>query len=231
MINNRNRTTRRQSAKRATLVGEKRVIEPIHKDLQNLMEIQRTQEIRFMPEQKDVPRLRFNQNVIYNVELSYLGSISTSTTVATTGAIVTQLSNASSASSYTTLFDRYRIIQVNVKFIQNATTGMAGPLYTVLDYDDGNAPTGVATLLNYGTLKITPNGVIDERTFTPRIATAAYSGSFTSYANLGPMTWIDSASPGVDYFGVKYAVPVTSLSYAISYVVTMMVQFKSQRAT
>jgi hypothetical protein len=199
--------------------------------LDDLVESSKTQSVKFAPEQKDVPRLRFKQATLFNVELSYLTSFSTSTTVPTFGGLVFQLSNSSNASAYTAIFDRYRILQVNVKFMPNIGPTGAAPLYTVLDYDDANAPTAIASLLAFGTLKITPNAAIDERTLTPRLATAAYSGSFASYANLSSKTWIDSASPGVDYFGIKYGVPITATSYSTTVIVTLMVQFKSQRAS
>lgn len=221
-----------RGAERRTVASTVPVTDQVLREqLKELIEQGRTQSIRFEPEQKDVPRLRFSQNTLFNIELSYIATISTSTTVQTTGALVFQLSNSPQAQSYTTIFDRYRMIQANVKFIQYIASANAAPIYTVLDYDDGNAPSSVAALLAYGSLKITPAGQIDERTLTPRIATAAYSGTFTSYANVSSRTWIDSASPSVDYFGVKYAVPLTATSYSISAIVTMMLQFKSQRAT
>jgi len=203
----------------------------LHQDMQSLLELQKTQSIRFVPEEKDVPRIRFAQNTLFNVELSYMNTISTSSTTPTFGGLAFQLNNVSNYANFTACFDRYRIINVSVKFIQNTSPVGAGTLYTVIDYDDSNAPSSIASLLNFATLKLTPPGVIDERVLTARTAVAAYSGTFTSYANMSSRTWLDSASPAIQYFGLKYAIPTTSVSYAITYVVTLAVQFKSQRAT
>lgn len=203
----------------------------LHEDLKDLKELQMTSAIRFLPEQKDVPRIRFSKDSLFNAELTYRVNISTSISAMTTGSLVFQLSNVSNYANYTAIFDRYRIIQADAKFVQNIQPGTAASLLTCIDYDDGNSPSGEASVEGFGTLAICPSGVVEQRTLNPRLAVAAYSGAFTSYANMPSSTWIDSASPSVNYFGLKYEVPVTATSYAISVYVTLMVQFKSQRAT
>jgi len=78
----------------------------------------------------------------------------------------------------------------------------------VLDYDDNNSVT-VAQALSYDNLKMSPVGAYFERTLTPKVALAAYSGSvFTAFAQAGNSQWLDAASPGIPYYGLKYALPV-----------------------
>jgi len=202
-----------------------------------LTELSQAQEIRFRPEQPDVPRMRFSSRQMYNVELSYFNTITSSTTAAVSAGLTFQLSNMASSAGYTTVFDRYRLLQVNIKFIPTQTTatsgapGTGGILYTVIDYDDANTPTNLTTMLSYGTLKICPPGQIEERTLTPRMAAAAYAGAFTSYANLSSKTWIDCNSPSVQYFGIKYYLTPTPTIQTITYVETLNFQFLSQRST
>jgi len=65
------------------------------------------------------------------------------------------------------------------------------------------------------------------RKWRPHIATAAYSGVFTSFKN-EPSTWIDVASPGVQHYGLKVAADVTSTnSVAIKMFVRVWVQFRN----
>jgi len=199
-----------------------------------LLEAQIQQEVRFKPELADVPRIRFKDNII-NIELSYYNTITSSTTVSSSAGLSFSLSVIANQASYANIFDLYRILQVNVKFIptQTSTTsgqqGVGGTLYTVIDYDDSNTPTNLSSLFEYKTLKIAPPGVIDERTLSPRIAVAAYSGTFTSYANASNKTWIDTASPSVAYYGLKYYLTPTPTVQTINYVITLMVQFKNQK--
>lgn len=226
-------TRQRISSKgRGTTKSRSTGLETLHRDMKQLVELQRAQEVRFVPEQPDVPRLRFNQDTIYNVELSYLLNVTSSTTAPVFGALSFALSNAIQSSNYTAIFDRYRINQVNVKMIPAAGAQSTGPIiYSVLDYDDANTLSNLASYLGYSTLKVTPPGVIDERTLNPCFATAAYSGTFTSYANMPPSTWLDAASPAVQYYGLKYFIPQNGISTGIQFIITMMVQFKSQRSS
>jgi len=219
----------KRSSSRSTSGGSQSAkIDVLHQDMKSLIELQKAQETKFVPEQMDVPRIRFKQGTIFNVELSYILNVTSSNSAPTNAALVFQLNNAVQSGGYLNIFDRYRIIQVNVKMMPTGGTG--APLYTVIDYDDATPLGGLANYLGYATLKITPVNVVDERTLVPRIAAAAYNGAFAGYANLPQTTWIDAASPGVQYYGLKYFVPqATGNTY--QFVVTMMVQFKSQRSS
>jgi hypothetical protein len=77
-------------------------------------------------------------------------------------------------------------------------------LYHVIDYDDNSNPANANELLEYENCKVDRLDKIVSRTFSPRFASAAYSGAFTSYANSDPNTWIDTGSPGVLYYGMKF---------------------------
>jgi len=212
--------------------GKSKDVEVLHRDMQQQLEYQRTQEIRFVPEQSDVPRIRFNKSTIFNVELSYSTVQNLSTTAPINGSTSFSLASASNYTSYTTCFDQYRILQVNIKILPSGiATGSGLNIFTVIDYDDVSALGSVSSFFGYSTLKVTPAGQIDERTINPRIALAAYAGaSFSGYANVAGKQWIDSASAGVQYYGMKYYVPTGSAGQSLTFITTMMVQFRSQRA-
>jgi len=137
------------------------------------------------------------------------------------------LNSLPQASSMTTLFDKYRFLQVIVVFtptftVSNSTTSYPGRLTTVLDYDDAVVPASTAALYNYDTKQQCEGTQVCRRVLRPRPAIAAYSGAFTSFATPSQPLWINSASPGVQHYGVKYVLDqynvatVTSASYNVT---------------
>lgn len=127
------------------------------------------------------------------------------------------LSYLTSYSEFTALFDQYRIERIETTFfptvteIGAASTWVNSYLLTAIDYDDANTYSSVNDALQVATASITPITKQVTRTFVPRVALAAYSGTFTSYAQAPPMQWIDCASPGVQHYGLKTAIPLTGL--------------------
>jgi hypothetical protein len=125
-----------------------------------------------------------------------------------------QLSNLDNSSSFENVWDQYRIDAIRmtckpqnnaIGLVTNSTTTLV-PLYCVIDYDNTANLTTAAAAREYDNCICLEPGESFVRTFQPRIATAAYSGSFASYANMSPQ-WIDCASPNVQHYGVKIFVP------------------------
>jgi hypothetical protein len=87
----------------------------------------------------------------------------------------------------------------------NSTTTCVTP-YVVVDYDDASALTSAAQARSFESCIIVPPGKECTRQFKPRIAMAAYSGTFTSFANVADQ-WIDSNSNSVAHYGVKLFIP------------------------
>lgn len=132
------------------------------------------------------------------------------------------LSDMPSYTEFTTLFDRYKICGIKIKFTpfntSSATVSTTGPLvggagaiwHSVIDYDDATLPTasdaGIDAIRQYPSYKmkqvLNSTGAPMHRYFKPRLAAAVYSGAFTSYANMRNV-WIDAASPSVQYYGLK----------------------------
>lgn len=139
------------------------------------------------------------------------------TATGTTGqgiSYVFSLSDLDNYTAYTGLFDMYRIDCVVFKIIpmqnsitlQTNSTTVPVRLYCVVDYDDATNLTSEVNARGFDTCILVPPGQECSRTFQPRCAIAAYSGTFTSYANQGGQ-WIDCASPSVQHFGCKIYVP------------------------
>jgi len=160
-------------------------------------------------------------------------TISYSPTIETDGAIVFTLVALGNFSAFVALFDAYRIVQVKVSFqpvgtVSVGATVMVPPLYTVIDYDDANS-TIVSALQEYDTLQVVPNGQFFERVLYPRIAVAAYSGTFTSYAQMKDQ-WLDCNSTAVQHYGLKYGLPTASESFTGWYTtISYLIQFKQTR--
>jgi len=164
----------------------------------------------------DARPLKINPDQLFNIvqEVS-LGVITSSATPGTEidGGYYFYYGQLDGYSALAGTFDQYRFLQVTLSFIPRCnvtgTTGTVfptpiGQLLTALDYDDV-ASTVASVLRQKETAQITTCTEQQTRTLTPHAALAAYSGSFTSYANMGAM-WIDSASSGVQHYGVKFAV-------------------------
>lgn len=156
------------------------------------------------------------------------------------GAISFALSDLANYTELTALYDQYRIMEVRVQFAPLAasfgesTSSSAYPtVFTVIDMDDDALPASIDVLKQYDTCQVTPNGSAFERIIHPRSALAAYSGTFTSYAQSPYGQWLDIASPGILYYGLKWgASPVTTASGSFqlySITCTYTVQCKSTR--
>jgi hypothetical protein len=110
---------------------------------------------------------------------------------------------------------RYKAVRVSIRPQQNAvglttnSTTTVVPLYCVIDYDDDAALGSIGAAEAYSNCVVLEPGQSLSRTFKPRIAMAAYSGAFTSYANMEPQ-WIDAASNGVRHYGIKIYVPAAT---------------------
>jgi len=135
------------------------------------------------------------------------------------------LNDLNEVSAFTTLYDQYRILEVEAWIIptcsgeignQTQTVMRATQPYfveTVVDYDDAAVTSySLFTLDNFESAMIHPydinGGRVVRRRFRPRVASAVYSGAFTSYGNVTP--WLDCNSPTVQHYGLKIGFPVGS---------------------
>ncbi len=156
------------------------------------------------------------------------------------------LSDLPGYTEFTSLFDEYRINRVDLHLIPGSTTSLTpdttagairGFLHTAYDPDDINAPTastaGIAALQQYETYRADNLFSYGMRPWAvePRVALAAYSGAFTSYAN-EPAKWIDAGSPAVQHYGLKGVLEISNPeSSAASVVWRWVIKFHLQMRT
>jgi hypothetical protein len=130
------------------------------------------------------------------------------------------LNDIPQSSTFTALFDQYRIRRIDVTFAPNysnvallsstqALTVTPNQLWYTVDLDDASVASPLSALQEYESIKCVELGVNPEPftvSFKPHVAVAAYSGAFTSYANQ-PNEWIDCGSPSVQHYGIKWGTP------------------------
>lgn len=111
-------------------------------------------------------------------------------------------------SSYTAIFDQYRILALEVMFTPQANEALitsaqpTGQYATVIDYDDNTNLGNMAAALNYANCIVCPMTSSQRRCFKPRVASALYNGSFVGYGNIAA-PWIDCSTSNVVHYGIK----------------------------
>jgi hypothetical protein len=230
MLTNRSRNNRfrnRNSNKQAP-----NVLTQLQKQtnlLEALVETNKEEQLRPIPAVPDVPRLRIKRDKVYTFAQTIAKTaFTTSLSLESDQSLVFALSDLANAADFDSIFDCYRIIQITVQWIPLTPNSVAGVFYTAIDYDDGNTPS-ISALQQYDTMQVVPLNQFHERTFKPRMAVGAYSGSFTSYAQLHDQ-WIDCASPSVQHYGLKAASPIAATATStMTPVCTYIIQFKNVR--
>jgi len=137
------------------------------------------------------------------------------------------LSSFAQASEYIGLFDQYKILRLEVWLepVLDASTAQYPLLSSCIDYDDGNTPTSMPQV-EAKQNSLTANGAAAQyHCWRPRVATAAYSGVFSSFANV-PAPWFDSASPGVVHFGFKAAAGASPVALTYYLTTRALVSFR-----
>lgn len=217
----RRRSRRRSSSGRTTVNTQK-----VQDEMMDLIDLQR-QQLRFgAPNVRDVEFPRMKQHVYTMVGNCTPVGISGSTTAAVAAGLYFSLASLPNYTILTGCFDRYRVLYLQFQFQPVSVSATGLPLCTAIDYDDSSTPSG--EIYQRDTAMVTPLNTYFERTCKPRMALAVYSGSFTSYANHTANEWVDSGSPNVQYYGLKYYLPMQSSAvqlYTIS--VRCLLQFKN----
>jgi len=138
-------------------------------------------------------------------------AIPTDTVVLTRIGYSFQLSDLPGVTQLTAVFDQYCIVAVVARITLSTpsfTTGEhPGRLCSVIDHDDHTALTTLGAAGAYPSCLETEGTVGHTRVIEPRFAAAAYSGTFTSYANT--RGYIDSNSIGVQHYGLKLVADVS----------------------
>jgi hypothetical protein len=128
------------------------------------------------------------------------------------------------------LYDRYKINRVVWRIKANTAQPVpaASPsisyLFACVDFDDGSAPSSVSIVGNYENCvlaSVSEDLLIEYR---PKIAIAAYSGAFTSYAS-NSNQWIDMGSPSVQHYGLKIGVSQSTSTNVNNWLVFVTIHY------
>jgi len=212
-MSNRRATVQRKG--RANVVAARRgQRNTLHQDMMQLMDIQRTQLHGVPPGVRDEkPRIAPARQVYSFFQTILLGTITPSLTADTLGGYAVSLNNIPTGdlTSFTTLFDQWRIKQLSFTFVSLNPSATEAPLYTAIDLDSSTGVT-LATIVGYATCQINQGQVTTVRTFTP--GTLLAGATTTNLVNAPDGTWIDCASPAQAYYGILYAIPLNAASSA-----------------
>jgi hypothetical protein len=164
------------------------------------------------PAAPDIPFPSIKRNKTYTFVRQFSStSLSASSTVDGPFTINFTLSSFPDSTEFTSLFDQYRIAEVRVIFTSIAalttpSLSTVPVIHTVIDYDDSNTIT-TGTSMEYDSHQVNPVTRSFERVLRPKAANAAFAGLFTSFSQMPPQTWVDVASPAVQYYGLKGIIP------------------------
>jgi hypothetical protein len=156
-------------------------------------------------------------NQVYRITQSYttFAGLVTSTTLNSYTSLFFSVSNIDQSTSLASIFDEYRIDEIEfwvIPRLSQTTAVSQGPglLTSVIDYDDAATLTSLASASDY-TNAITASGLLGHyRRFKPHAADALYQASALSAFGNVTSPWIDWAYPNTQHYGVKLAISATS---------------------
>lgn len=200
--------------------------------MQQLVQLNRQQELYALPSTKDVSFPAIRQNKVHSfIFTDDVTNISVSNTNPIAGAFSFTMNQFPTYNNFTSTFDAYRIMSVKVIFnpvttIGSSTASNVPPITTAIDYDDSTAPTST-NITDRDTAMVVPGGRYFERVLNPKAATALYGGAFTSFGQVNH-PWIDSSYPGVIHYGIKYYIAASGVNQPIYNVqIRAFVQFRN----
>jgi len=182
-----------------------------------------------------VPRSIIPSQPVHTFKRSYyIPAYASVTTANVYGAYAFNLNDVPNASEFTTLFDQYRINSVRWRLIPRGSSAEAGTnnnvgkIFSVLDMDDGVAPTSIDQLCQYPSLKTTRTTSDHTRTLRPAFATTVYNTSTLS-AYGQRRGWIDADYSQVPHYGIKWCIQGTSGAQIFDLLIDYSLSFKGIR--
>jgi hypothetical protein len=157
------------------------------------------------------------------------------------------LSDLPQASSWSALYDAYRIKAARLRMMPEAnvlplasnlgaaTTAVAKAqnLHTAFDYDDAVVPTSLNQIMEYESFEVTRSTDDLDRDLSPRVATAVYDGVSTGYSQPGGPIWLDMAKQDIPHYGIKGAIVSSGTTQNIQNIwnvyVTLVIELKQIR--
>jgi len=149
--------------------------------------------------------------------MSDVAQVTSSTSVNVYGAKSFKLNDVPQYASWTVLFDKYRILKVELHFVasgvqENAANAQVAPIFaTALDFDNDTTPTTFDEVLrrSRSTESVATTSV--KRCFVPRVARQVYNGvASVNYEEAAPHIWLDCASAATPHYGAVWAMGTAS---------------------
>lgn len=163
------------------------------------------------------PHVSFNRNPGNNVILRNVvkwfdqGTVTSTSGASGLYAFSFQLADIPDASSFSSIFDQYKIDQVDVTILPltlpsapGATYGFA-LLWCAVDYDDSVAPGSVSSVTNYSNSICVGPGKSANFTFKPKIS-GDVDQAGTPEASYVTNAWLNCTKSSVPHYGFKIGV-------------------------
>jgi len=163
-----------------------------------------------------------------------IGSVTSSTSATVYLGQQFQLSQLPNATAFTTVFDEYRIeeIEYTLQPRANMSTNQQqiAPVGCVLDWDDAVAPTSFDVLRQYATYRQTLGTESFVRRFQPAVSREFYNGpSLPSGQGRIMSPWIDVAFDQVPHYGLKLAISPSPVAVTYDVFTRFKVQLRLVR--
>lgn len=175
------------------------------------------------------------KNMVFPIKRTYEFQIQSNTTVNVVfGSRAFYLSDLPVSSDFINLFDQYRIVSVDMHCIPRANGNLtdaatrSSVFHYAKDFTDVTAPAAVTDLYQYSDCKrVNTQNIKDFHIkLKPQAAETYWSGLTASGYGAGREgTWINTSSPSVQHYGLKYAWTCNYPSFIDCYV-TMNMEFK-----
>lgn len=131
------------------------------------------------------------------------------------------LNQVSNYSDITSMFEFYRICAVAItfapRFFGTNTSTQLGNLHYCIDVNDVTQPSQLSDIQQYPSYKMIPLDKPRTVYLKPRCADTYYQGITASGYGMGAKgAWLDTKSPGVQHYGIKYVVDNAAASTTVA---------------
>jgi len=155
-------------------------------------------------------------------------TISQTGATAVYGQLAFELQDLDQVSSFTSLFDQYRIDKVHVifrtrnpgTFVANTSTANQGipSVLVVIDRDDATVLTSLAAAREYDNVTEFSAEQSCSVMLEPSVTPAMYAvGSFSGYAVARTGIWLDAANTNIPHYGLKFVITALNSSTTSSW--------------
>lgn len=179
---------------------------------------------------------RYSKNTTFRIKRVVVGQAMTGPTVSGSAAryvYTYKLSDIASAMRFETMYDKYRLAGIKVKFyppVSDLTDATKDPgyFYYRVDTDDSSVPIFEDLVNSNQTRKRKLVGKPFTVFFRPKYASGAYEGtSIYPAVQASGREWLDTAYIGIQHYSLKTAwISYASLTNVMTYDVTYYVEFK-----